>query len=75
MDLRVDGVVEHQKDGITRNEDDAARHLEHPEGEVVFRRLPVGPGGDRVETPRFTHRSGRSPDWVKFKTPDLSAAT
>ena len=22
MDLRVDGVVEHQKDGITRNEDD-----------------------------------------------------
>ena len=45
--------------------------MEHPEGAVVF--LQDGARGDRFEAPGSRYRSGRSPDWLKFKNPDAPA--
>jgi bifunctional non-homologous end joining protein LigD len=54
--------------GVRLNE-----HLEHPEGDVVFRHAcKMGLGGlSRSGGSRY--RSGRSPDWLKFKNPEAPA--
>jgi hypothetical protein len=54
--------------GVQLNE-----HLEHPEGAVVFQHAcKMGLEGI-VEEVAIAHRSGRSPDWLKFKNPEAPA--
>jgi ATP-dependent DNA ligase len=49
--------------------------MEHPEGDVVFRHA-CKMGLERIVSKRLgsRYRSGRSPDWLKFKNPDAPAA-
>ena len=49
-------ILRESRPGIRLNE-----HLEHPEGDVVSKRLGS------------PYRSGRSPDWLKFKNPEAPA--
>jgi bifunctional non-homologous end joining protein LigD len=52
--------------GVRLNE-----HLEHPEGELVFRHAcKMGLEGIVSKRLGSRYRSGRSPDWLKFKNTD-----
>jgi bifunctional non-homologous end joining protein LigD len=45
-------------------------HLEHPEGDVVFQHAgKMGLEGIVSKRLGSHYRSGRSPDWLKFKNP------
>ena len=49
-------------------------HLEHPEGDVVFRHAcKMGLEGIVSKRLGSRYRSGRSPDWLKFKNPEAPA--
>ena len=51
--------------GVRLNE-----HLEHPEGNVVFHHAcKLGAEGIVSKRLGSRYRSGRSPDWLKFKNP------
>ena len=51
-----------------------SEHLEHPEGDVVFRHAcKMGLEGIVSKRLGSRYRSGRSPDWLKFKNPDAPA--
>jgi bifunctional non-homologous end joining protein LigD len=55
--------------GVRLNE-----HLEHPEGDVVFRHAcKMGLEGIVSKRLGSRYRSGRSPDWLKFKNPAAPA--
>src|SRR5262245_53630703 len=55
--------------GVQLNE-----HLEHEDGEVVFRHAcKLGLGGIVSKRKGSPCRSGRSPDWLKMKNPDAPA--
>ena len=55
--------------GVRLNE-----HLEHPEGDVVFAHAcKMGLEGIVSKRLGSRYRSGRSPDWLKFKNPDAPA--
>ena len=52
----------------------ANEHMEHPEGDVVFRHAcKMGLEGDCSKRLGSRYRSGRSPDWLKFKNPNAPA--
>ena len=55
--------------GVRLNE-----HLEHPEGHVVVQHA-CALGCEGIVSKRLgsRHRSGRSPDWLKFKNPEAPA--
>jgi bifunctional non-homologous end joining protein LigD len=49
-------------------------HLEHDDGEIVFRHAcKLGLEGIVSERKGSPYRSGRSPDWLKMKNPDAPA--
>ena len=49
-------------------------HLEHSEGNVVFRHAcKMGREGIVSKRLGSRYRSGRSPDWLKFKNPEAPA--
>ena len=49
-------------------------HLEHPEGVVVFQHAcKLGCEGIVSKRLGSRYRSGRSPDWLKFKNPEAPA--
>jgi len=49
-------------------------HLEHEDGEVVFRHVcKLGLEGIVSKRKGSPYRSGRSPDWLKMKNPDAPA--
>ena len=49
-------------------------HLEDPEGDVVFRHAcKMGLEGIVSKHLGSRYRSGRSPDWLKFKNPEAPA--
>ena len=49
-------------------------HMEHPEGAVVFQHAcKMGLEGIVSKRLGSRYRSGRSPDWLKFKNPDAPA--
>jgi bifunctional non-homologous end joining protein LigD len=49
-------------------------HLEHEDGEVVFRHAcKLGLEGIVSKRSGSPYRSGRSPDWLKMKNPDAPA--
>jgi bifunctional non-homologous end joining protein LigD len=50
--------------------------LQHPEGEVVFRHA-CKMGLEAIVSKRLgsRYRSGRSPNWLKFKNPEAPAVT
>ena len=49
-------------------------HLEHPEGAVVFQHAcKMGLEGIVSKRLGSRYRSGRSPDWLKFKNPAAPA--
>ena len=49
-------------------------HLEHDDGEAVFRHAcKMGLEGIVSKRLGSRYRSGRSPDWLKFKNPDAPA--
>jgi bifunctional non-homologous end joining protein LigD len=49
-------------------------HLEHPEGVVVFQHAcQLGCEGIVSKRLGSRYRSGRSPDWLKFKNPAAPA--
>jgi bifunctional non-homologous end joining protein LigD len=49
-------------------------HLQHPEGDVVFRHArKMGLEGIVSKRLGSRYRSGRSPDWRKFKNPEAPA--
>jgi bifunctional non-homologous end joining protein LigD len=49
-------------------------HLEHEDGEVVFRHAcKLGLEGIVSKRKGSSYRSGRSPDWLKMKNPDATA--
>jgi len=55
--------------GVQLNE-----HLEHEDGEVVFRHAcKMGLEGIVSKRLGSRYRSGRSPDWLKMKNPDAPA--
>jgi ATP-dependent DNA ligase len=49
-------------------------HMEHPEGDVVFQNAGRW-GLEGIVSKRLgsRYRSGRSPDWLKFKNPEAPA--
>ena len=49
-------------------------HLEHPDGEAIFRHAcKLGLEGIVSKRLGSRYRSGRSPDWLKFKNPEAPA--
>jgi bifunctional non-homologous end joining protein LigD len=55
--------------GVRLNE-----HIEHPEGDVVFRHAcKMGLEGIVSKRLGSHYRSGRTPDWPKFKNPEAPA--
>jgi ATP-dependent DNA ligase len=49
-------------------------HLEHPVGDVVFQHAcKLGAEGIVSKRLGSRYRSGRSPDWLKFKNPNAPA--
>jgi ATP-dependent DNA ligase len=49
-------------------------HMEHPEGGVVFQHAcKMGLEGIVSKRLGSRYRSGRSPDWLKFKNPEAPA--
>ena len=50
------------------------QHMEHPEGAVVFQHAcKMGLEGIVSKRLGSRYRSGRSPDWLKFKNPEAPA--
>ena len=55
--------------GVRLNE-----HMEHPDGLAVFlHACRMGPEGIVSKQLGSCYRSGRSPDWLKFKNPEAPA--
>jgi bifunctional non-homologous end joining protein LigD len=64
-------ILRKARHGVRLNE-----HLEHPEGAVVFEHARhMGLEGIVSKRLGSRYRSGRSPDWLKFKNPDAPAVT
>ena len=62
-------VLRHSRPGVRLNE-----HLEHDDGEAVFRHAcHMGLEGIVSKRLGSRYRSGRSPDWLKFKNPAAPA--
>jgi bifunctional non-homologous end joining protein LigD len=62
-------VLRQSRPGVRLNE-----HLEHPEGVVVFQHAcQLGCEGIVSKRLGSSYRSGRSPDWLKFKNPAAPA--
>ena len=62
-------ILRKSRPGVRLNE-----HLEHPEGAVVFQHAcKMGLEGIVSKRLGSRYRSGRSPDWLKFKNPDAPA--
>ena len=62
-------ILRKTRHGVRLNE-----HLEHPEGELVFRHAcKMGLEGIVSKRLGSRYRSGRSPDWLKFKNPAAPA--
>jgi bifunctional non-homologous end joining protein LigD len=62
-------ILRKSRHGVRLNE-----HLEHPEGDVVFRHAcKMGLEGIVSKRLGSRYRSGRSPDWLKFKNPEAPA--
>ena len=58
-------ILRKSRPGVRLNE-----HLEHPEGAVVFQHAcKMGLEGIVSKRLGSRYRSGRSPDWLKFKNP------
>jgi bifunctional non-homologous end joining protein LigD len=62
-------VLRKCRPGVRLNE-----HLDHPEGGVVFEHA-CALGCEGIVSKRLgsRYRSGRSPDWLKFKNPQAPA--
>ena len=66
---RLASVLRKSRPGLRLNE-----HLEHPEGVVVFQHAcQLGCEGIVSKRLGSRYRSGRSPDWLKFKNPAAPA--
>jgi bifunctional non-homologous end joining protein LigD len=62
-------ILRKNRHGVRLNE-----HLEHSEGDVVFRHAcKMGLEGIVSKWLGSRYRSGRSPDWLKFKNPAAPA--
>src|ERR1700704_6877331 len=62
-------ILRKARHGVRLNE-----HLEHPDGDVVFQHAcKMGLEGIVSKRLGSRYRSGRSPDWLKFKNPDAPA--
>jgi bifunctional non-homologous end joining protein LigD len=62
-------ILRKSRPGVRLNE-----HLEHPEGAVVFQHAcKMGLEGIVSKRLGSRYRSGRSPDWLKFKNPEAPA--
>jgi bifunctional non-homologous end joining protein LigD len=62
-------IVRKSRSGVRLNE-----HLEHPEGALVFQHAcKMGLEGIVSKRLGSRYRSGRSPDWLKFKNPTAQA--
>jgi bifunctional non-homologous end joining protein LigD len=62
-------ILRKSRHGLRLNE-----HLEHPEGAVVFQHAcKMGLEGIVSKRLGSRYRSGRSPDWLKFKNPEAPA--
>ena len=62
-------ILRKSRPGVRLNE-----HLEHDDGEAVFRHAcKMGLEGIVSKRLGSRYRSGRSPDWLKFKNPDAPA--
>ena len=62
-------ILRKSRHGVRLNE-----HLEHPEGDVVFRHAcKMGLEGIVSKRLGSRYRSGRSPDWLKSKNPQAPA--
>ena len=62
-------ILRNSRPGVGPNE-----HMEHPEGAVVFQHAcKMGLEGIVSKRLGSRYRSGRSPDWLKFKNPDAPA--
>ena len=62
-------ILRKSRHGVRLNE-----HLEYPEGDVVFRHAcKMGLEGIVSKRLGSRYRSGRSPDWLKFKNPNAPA--
>ena len=60
-------ILRKSRPGIRLNE-----HLEHPEGDVVFRHA-CKMGLEGIVSKRLGSPYRRSPDWLKFKNPEAPA--
>jgi bifunctional non-homologous end joining protein LigD len=66
---RLASILRKARHGVRLNE-----HLEHPEGAVVFQHAcKMGLEGIVSKRLGSRYRSGRSPDWLKFKNPAAPA--
>jgi bifunctional non-homologous end joining protein LigD len=64
-------ILRKSRPGVRLNE-----HMEHPEGAVVFQHAcKMGLEGIVSKRLGSRYRSGRSPDWLKFKNPEAPAVT
>jgi len=62
-------ILRKARHGVRLNE-----HLEHPDGLAVFQHAcRMGLEGIVSKKLGSRYRSGRSPDWLKFKNPDAPA--
>ena len=62
-------ILRKSRPGVRLNE-----HLEHPDGHVVFHHAcTLGAEGIVSKRLGSCYRSGRSPDWLKFKNPQAPA--
>ena len=62
-------ILRKSRPGLRLNE-----HLEHPDGHVVFHHAcTLGAEGIVSKRLGSRYRSGRSPDWLKFKNPQAPA--
>jgi hypothetical protein len=62
-------ILRKRRPGVRLNE-----HLEHPDGHVVFHHAcTLGAEGIVSKRLGSRYRSGRSPDWLKFKNPQAPA--
>ena len=62
-------ILRKSRPGVRLNE-----HIEHPEGVIVFQHAcKMGLEGIVSKRLGSGYRSGRSPDWLKFKNPDAPA--
>ena len=63
-------ILRKARQGVRLNE-----HLEHPDGITVFQHAcKMGLEGIVSKRLGSRYRSGRSPDWLKFKNPEAPAA-